>query len=129
MSSATSNAPSIAAEQCSTASGAMHATNATDATNERVQDQRRSSSVLDRATGVVDNSRSPIRTVPVGLPEWVWGRLATIAEHREVSVGALVADGVMAVLGVDDGRLGELEMELRKMRVERQLREIKGRAA
>ena len=67
--------------------------------------------------------------MPVGLPEWVWGRLATIAEHREVSVGALVADGVMAVLGVDDGRLGELEMELRKMRVERQLREIKGRAA
>lgn len=57
MSNATSNAPGIDVEKCSAASGAMHATNATDATNERFQDQSRSSSVPEHTAGAVDNSR------------------------------------------------------------------------
>lgn len=56
MSTATSNAPSIGGEHCSTRFGAMHATYATDATNERVQDQGRSSSVPEHTTGAVDKS-------------------------------------------------------------------------
>ncbi|AAT90033.1 hypothetical protein ATY41_02785 [Leifsonia xyli subsp. xyli] len=69
------------------------------------------------------------KTVPVTIPTWVWGRLATIAEHRGVTVGDLIADGVMAVLGADPGRLGELEMELNKRRAQKKPAETKGDAA
>ncbi len=63
------------------------------------------------------------------MPEWVWGRLATIAEHRHCTTEDLIAEGVMAVLGADKGRLGELEMELRKQRAEKKLAEMNGVAA
>lgn len=53
-------------------------------------------------------------TVPVRIPEWVWGRLATIAEHRQVRIADLIADGVWMVLDRDPNRLAELEMELKK---------------
>jgi predicted DNA-binding ribbon-helix-helix protein len=55
------------------------------------------------------------RTVPVTVPDWVWGRLATIAEHRGCSVGALIAEGINGVLARDPNRLDELRMELRKV--------------
>lgn len=54
------------------------------------------------------------RTIPVTVPEFVWGRLATIAEHNGRSVGDLIADGIWHVLDNDDHRLDELHMELRK---------------
>jgi predicted DNA-binding ribbon-helix-helix protein len=56
------------------------------------------------------------KTVPVTLPEWVWGRLTTIAAHRDVTAGDLIASAIMGVLNADTGRLQQLETELRQMR-------------
>jgi hypothetical protein len=56
------------------------------------------------------------QTVTVTLPEWVWGRAATIAEHRGVKVGDLIASAILGVLNSDTGRLQQLETELRQMR-------------
>ncbi|GAA3730356.1 hypothetical protein GCM10022239_03690 [Leifsonia bigeumensis] len=39
-----------------------------------------------------------LRTVPVTLPEPVWGRLASIADRRGVKVADLIADAVQAVV-------------------------------
>lgn len=50
----------------------------------------------------------------VELPEWVWGRLATIADHRGVHVADLIADGIYHVLGKDPARLAQLQTELQK---------------
>jgi hypothetical protein len=56
------------------------------------------------------------KTVPVTLPEWVWGRLSTIADHRDTTSGDLIASAIMGVLNSDTGRLAQLETELRQMR-------------
>ena len=40
----------------------------------------------------------PSKTVPVVLPEWIWGRLATIAANQKISTGEVIADAIMAVL-------------------------------
>jgi predicted DNA-binding ribbon-helix-helix protein len=53
-------------------------------------------------------------TVPVKLPDFVWGRLATIAEHRQVSIADLIADGIWHTLDSDPNRLAELQMALKK---------------
>lgn len=57
-----------------------------------------------------------MKTVPVTLPDWVWGRAATIAEHRGVKVGDLIADGLMGVLDADTHRLEQLETALKAAR-------------
>lgn len=54
--------------------------------------------------------------VEVTLPDWVWGRLATIASHRGVQVADLVAAGVTDVLRSDTGRLEQLQTELDHVR-------------
>lgn len=38
------------------------------------------------------------KTVPVTLPEPVWGRLASIADRRGVTVADLIADAVQALV-------------------------------
>lgn len=53
-------------------------------------------------------------TVAVKLPDFVWGRLATIAEHRGVLVSDLIADGIWHTLDNDPNRLAELQMEMKK---------------
>ena len=40
------------------------------------------------------------RTVPVYLPEHVWGRLASLADDRGVTVADLIADGIKQNLEV-----------------------------
>lgn len=71
-----------------------------------------------------------MKTVPVSLPDWVWGRAATIAEHRGVKVADLIAEGLMGVLNADQHRLAELEAELRKMRsVDPRTRSTRGMVA
>lgn len=68
------------------------------------------------------------RTIPVTLPELVWGRLASIADRRGVKVADLVGDAVVAVVSSPahdvrahlvpvvlppvEGRLAELKAEL-----------------
>jgi hypothetical protein len=66
-------------------------------------------------------------TVPVALPEWVWGRLASIAENRDVKIADVIAEQVGILLDGEatrtaqprvwaesdpDGRLKELMDEV-----------------
>lgn len=54
------------------------------------------------------------KTVPVTLPEFAWGRLATIADHRNTTIAQLIADGIRVVLETDQGRLQQLTAEVKK---------------
>ncbi len=73
----------------------------------------------------------PTKTVPVTVPTWVWGRLATIAANRKTTVAALVADAVADIVnGTEDvrtprrvhlpgnDRLEQLRAELRAARLD-----------
>lgn len=57
------------------------------------------------------------KTVPVTLPDWMWGRLATIAQHRATPVADLVAVSIVSLLRDDPNRLAELDMELNTARL------------
>jgi hypothetical protein len=52
------------------------------------------------------------KTVAVTLPEWMWGRLATIATHRGTDAADLVAVAIVGLLRDDPHRLAELQLEL-----------------
>ena len=39
-----------------------------------------------------------VKTIPVTVPEWVWGRLATIADNRHVSVAVVVEEAINTIL-------------------------------
>jgi hypothetical protein len=56
------------------------------------------------------------KTLPVTLPDWMWGRLATIAEHRNTLAADLVAVAIVGLLKDDQHRLAELDMELNAAR-------------
>jgi hypothetical protein len=60
--------------------------------------------------------------VPVDLPDFVWGRLLTIAEHRNVMVADLVEAALLDVMASDTDRLGELDSELREFKAARKAR-------
>ena len=60
-----------------------------------------------------------LKTVPVSLPIWMWGRLATIADHRELRVADLIAEGIAHVLDSDPDRLAELAAELKQIKSSR----------
>lgn len=53
------------------------------------------------------------KTIPVTLPDWMWGRLATIALHRGTDAADLVAVAIVGLLRDDPHRLAELQMELK----------------
>jgi len=57
-----------------------------------------------------------LKKVPVLLPAWMWGRLATIAEHRNVRVADLIEEGIAHVLDSDPDRLAELNAELKQIK-------------
>lgn len=63
----------------------------------------------------------PLKTVAVTVPEFVWGRLATIAEHRKVPVADLIGDAIWQILDRDPNRLAELEMDIKKRKRDRKL--------
>jgi hypothetical protein len=52
------------------------------------------------------------KTIPVTLPDWMWGRLATIAKQRGTEVADLIAVSIVSLLRDDPHRLAELQMEL-----------------
>ncbi len=59
------------------------------------------------------------KTIPVTMPDWLWGRLATIAEQRNQPIAGLVADALREVADANPrikferiSRLGILEREL-----------------
>ena len=54
--------------------------------------------------------------VEVTLPDWAWGRLATIADNRRTTVGQIIRNAINDVLWTDDARLDELTAELRAAR-------------
>jgi len=56
------------------------------------------------------------KTLPVTLPDWMWGRLATIATHRGTNAADLIAVAIVGVLHDDPHRLAELDMELNAAR-------------
>lgn len=45
------------------------------------------------------------RTVPVTLAEWQWGRLASIADHRQSTVAEVLAGAVEQVIVSDPAQL------------------------
>lgn len=51
------------------------------------------------------------QTIPVTLPEKVWGRLASLAEGQGTTVGALLADQIASLLPAETP-LGTLRDEL-----------------
>lgn len=53
------------------------------------------------------------KTIPVTLPDWMWGRLATIAKQRGTEVADLIAVSIVSLLRDDPHRLAELQMELK----------------
>lgn len=72
--------------------------NATNERNARHQDTHKSSSVPDRRTPV-DNRKSSGQAVRhVGIPESVWGRLASVAETRGVTVEDLLVASITEVI-------------------------------
>jgi hypothetical protein len=58
------------------------------------------------------------KTIPVTLPEWMWGRLATIGTHRATPVADLIAVAIVGLLKDDPHRLAELDMELNAARLD-----------
>lgn len=56
---------------------------------------RRTSTCRSLAAGA---GRVVNKTVPLTLPEKVWGRLASVAAQRNVDVADLIAEGVRSVL-------------------------------
>ena len=55
----------------------------------------------------------PARTIPVVLPEQVWGRLASLADNKHVSVSELLTDMLTAsALGDPTRPLDQLNNEL-----------------
>lgn len=57
------------------------------------------------------------RTVPVTMPDWMWGRLATIAEFRKVPIADLIARALTSVVEKDPDRFGQLRTEIHAARV------------
>lgn len=51
-------------------------------------------------------------TVPVVMPEKVWGRLASVAEGRGTTIAALLADQVVALLPAESAPIDVLRSEL-----------------
>lgn len=56
------------------------------------------------------------RTVPVTMPDWMWGRLATIADYRKIPIGELIARSLSAVVEKDPDRFGQLRAEIHAAR-------------
>lgn len=57
------------------------------------------------------------KTVPVTMPDWMWGRLATIAEYRNTDIGTLIASALSKVVEKDPDTLGQLRAEIHAARV------------
>ncbi len=57
------------------------------------------------------------KTVPVTMPDWMWGRLATISEFRKVPISELIAGALTKVVEKDPDALGELRAEIHAARV------------
>ena len=68
------------------------------------------------------------KTIAVEVPDWVWGRLASIADTEKRTVGDLVADQILLLLG-ENPQLSQLEILQRELVLARRAgyRAYKGR--
>lgn len=56
------------------------------------------------------------RTVQVIVPEWVWGRLASIADRQHRRISDVIADQLLETITGDGDQLADLTKELKVAR-------------